>query len=60
MRGHLMLLAREGDGTAVGFVSEVATRHPDKEPEMFNYELGVDEPYRRRGIAAALLCALAN
>jgi ribosomal protein S18 acetylase RimI-like enzyme len=26
---------------------------------MFIYELGVDEPCRRRGIAAALLCALA-
>lgn len=30
-------------------------RHPDKEPEMFVYELGVDEAHRRRGIAAALL-----
>jgi hypothetical protein len=35
MQGHLMLLARAGDGTAVGFVSGVATRHPDKEPKMF-------------------------
>lgn len=60
MPGHLLLLARTADGTAVGFVSGVMMRHPDKEPEMFLYELGVDGPYRRRGIAAALLRALAR
>ncbi|WP_411731360.1 GNAT family N-acetyltransferase [Paeniglutamicibacter sp.] len=60
MPGHHLLLARTGDGTAVGFVSGVLMRHPDKEPEMFVYELGVDGPYRRRGIAAALLRALAR
>ncbi|MFL4472540.1 GNAT family N-acetyltransferase [Paeniglutamicibacter sp. MACA_103] len=59
MPGHHLLLARAGDRTAVGFVSGVVMRHPDKEPEMFVYELGVDEAHRRRGVAAALLRALA-
>ncbi|MBV1778599.1 GNAT family N-acetyltransferase [Paeniglutamicibacter sp. ABSL32-1] len=60
MPGHHLLLARGLDGTAVGFVSGVLMRHPDKEPEMFVYELGVGEAHRRRGIAAALLRALAR
>ncbi|MDO2936188.1 GNAT family N-acetyltransferase [Paeniglutamicibacter sulfureus] len=59
MPGHRLLLARTADGTAVGFVSGVVMRHPDKQPEMFVYELGVAESHRRRGIAAALLRALA-
>ena len=60
MPGHLLLLATTGSGQAVGFVSGVLMRHPDKEPEMFLYELGVDDAYRRRGIAAALIRALAR
>lgn len=59
MPGHRLLLARTPDGTAVGFVSGVLMRHPDKEPEMFVYELGVAQSHRRRGIATALLRALA-
>ncbi|GAA1879079.1 GNAT family N-acetyltransferase [Paeniglutamicibacter psychrophenolicus] len=59
MPGHHLLLARSGDGAAVGFVSGVVMRHPDKDAEMFVYELGVDEHFRQRGIAAALLRALA-
>ncbi|WP_235511490.1 N-acetyltransferase [Agromyces sp. Root81] len=46
------------DGAGVGFVSGVEMRHPDKDAEMFVYELGVDEAWRRRGIAKALLLAL--
>jgi ribosomal protein S18 acetylase RimI-like enzyme len=42
-----------------GFVSGVETLHPDKGREMFLYELGVAEPYRRRGTARALIEALA-
>lgn len=59
MPGHYLLLARSRDGTAVGFVSGVVMRHPDKDPEMFVYELGVDGSFRHRGIATALLRALA-
>ena len=36
-------------------MSGVETTHPDKGTEMFLYELGVDEPYRRRGIGRALV-----
>jgi ribosomal protein S18 acetylase RimI-like enzyme len=32
--------------------------HPDKGAEMFLYELGVDEPHRRQGVATALVEAL--
>ena len=34
--------------------------HPDKGTEMFLYELGVDEVFRGRGIATALVRALAD
>lgn len=56
--GHVVLLARGPDGHDVGFVSGVEMRHPDKEPEMFVHELGVEEGARRRGVASALLAAL--
>jgi len=56
--GHVLLMATDSDGAGIGFVSGVEMRHPDKEPEMFVYELGVDEAWRRRGIAKALLLAL--
>lgn len=56
--GHLILLARQPGGAGIGFVSGVDMRHPDKPPEMFVYELGVDEGWRRRGVASALLVAL--
>jgi len=46
------------DGVAAGFVSGVETTHPDKGTEMFLYELGVDEAYRRRGVGGALVAAL--
>src|SRR5271154_4692638 len=57
--GHHLLIAFE-DGHAVGFVSGVEVTHPDKGTEMFLYELAVDEPFRRRGIARALLQRLAE
>jgi ribosomal protein S18 acetylase RimI-like enzyme len=55
--GHHLLVAYE-DGGPVGFVSGVEMTHPDKGTEMFLYELGVDEPARRRGTGTALVQAL--
>jgi len=54
---HHLLVARE-DGEPAGFVSGVEMTHPDKGTEMFLYELGVEEPWRRRGIGSALVAAL--
>lgn len=52
---HHLLIASE-DGEPAGFVSAIELLHPDKErPEMFIYELGVDERFRRHGAATALL-----
>lgn len=56
--GHHLFLAREG-ADPVGFVSGVETVHPDKGTEMFLYELGVAEPFRRRGTGRALIGTLA-
>jgi ribosomal protein S18 acetylase RimI-like enzyme len=61
-QGHHLFLAYEGAGpvdSPVGFVSGVETVHPDKGTEMFLYELGVAEPYRRLGAGRALIQALA-
>lgn len=58
--GHHLLLAEDVRGTAVGFVSGVETTHPDKGTEMFLYELGVAERWRRRGVASRLIGALAD
>ena len=58
--GHHLLLAENPGGAAVGFVSGVETTHPDKGTEMFLYELGVDEAWRRRGVASRLIGALAD
>jgi ribosomal protein S18 acetylase RimI-like enzyme len=57
--GHHLFLARSG-ADPVGFVSGVETVHPDKGAEMFLYELGVAEPFRRRGIGRALIGTLAD
>ncbi len=56
---HHLLVAYE-DGEPAGFVTGVEMTHPDKGTEMFLYELGVDEAYRRRGIATDLVRALAD
>ncbi|MEU6660822.1 GNAT family N-acetyltransferase [Streptomyces sp. NPDC046821] len=57
---HLFLAYDAYDRQApVGFVSGVETIHPDKGVEMFLYELAVAEPFRRRGIARALVERLA-
>lgn len=54
---HHLFIAYE-DGEPVGFVSGVQMTHPDKGPEMFLYELAVDEDHRQRGIGTALVTAL--
>ena len=56
---HYLFVAYEGDAPA-GFVSGVLLVHPDKGREMFLYELAVDEAYRRRGYARALVERLAE
>ena len=55
--GSHLLVAYE-DGAPAGFVSGVEVTHPDKGTEMFLYELAVDEAFRRRGHARALIEAL--
>jgi ribosomal protein S18 acetylase RimI-like enzyme len=55
--GHHMLIAYV-DGEPAGFVSGVEMTHPDKGTEMFLYELGVGETYRRQGVGSALVDAL--
>ena len=52
--GHHLLVAYI-DGVAAGFVSGVEMTHPDKGTEMLVYEVAVDERYRNRGVARALL-----
>jgi ribosomal protein S18 acetylase RimI-like enzyme len=59
LQGHHLLVAFEEDAPA-GFVTGVEMTHPDKGTEMFLYELGVDEQFRGRGIATALVAALAD
>ncbi len=54
----MLLIARDRDNHPIGFVTGVEMRHPDKEPEIFVYELGVDDDWRRQGVATALLEAL--
>jgi len=49
-----------GNAVPIGMVSGVETTHPDKGTEMFLYELSVAESARRRGVAVALVRALAD
>lgn len=52
---HHLLIAYV-DHRPAGFVSGVELFHPDKpKSEMFLYELGVDEAFRGRGVATALV-----
>jgi ribosomal protein S18 acetylase RimI-like enzyme len=58
-RGHHLCVAYL-QGVPAGFVSGVELTHPDKGTEMFLYELGVDDAFRRRGVGRALVLALAE
>lgn len=57
--GHHLCIAYE-NGAAAGFVSGIEMTHPDKGTEMFLYELGVDDDFRKRGIGKALVTILAD
>jgi ribosomal protein S18 acetylase RimI-like enzyme len=59
LHGHHLLVAFE-EHVPAGFVTGVEMTHPDKGTEMFLNELGVDEQFRGRGIATALVSALAD
>lgn len=56
---HHLCIAYE-NGAPAGFVSGIEMTHPDKGTEMFLYELGVDDPFRGRGIGKALVANLAD
>src|SRR5918911_972428 len=54
------LLVAYVNGQPAGFISGVELTHPDKGTEMFLYELGVDEAFRRQGIGRQLTESLAT
>jgi ribosomal protein S18 acetylase RimI-like enzyme len=56
---HHLLIAYV-DGVPAGMATGVEMTHPDKGTELFLYEMGVDEPFRQRGIGQALVSALAD
>ena len=57
---HHLLIAYEDD-RPIGFLSAIELMHPDKtHPEMFIYELGVDERHRRRGAGSSLVSRIAE
>jgi ribosomal protein S18 acetylase RimI-like enzyme len=55
--GHHLLIAYLDDEPA-GMITGVEMTHPDKGTELFLYELGVEEAFRERGVAQALVTAL--
>ncbi len=55
---HFLLIGYENDEPA-GFLSAVELEHADEpRAEMFLYEVGVEERFRRRGIARALIAEM--
>jgi GNAT superfamily N-acetyltransferase len=52
------IAAAIADGRIIGFASGVHYLHPDKPAQMFINEVGVAEPWQRRGIGRALVDAL--
>lgn len=51
--GHELVFAAMG-GKIVGMASGTVLLHPDKQPAFFINEVGVNEDFRRRGIATSL------
>lgn len=51
--GHLLVFATV-EGEVAGFAFGTIIFHPDKPPGLFLNEVGVNEPFRRRGIASEL------
>jgi aminoglycoside 6'-N-acetyltransferase I len=51
---YRIFVARDGD-LVVGMATGFTHFHPDKDEEFFVNELGVDDAYRRQGIAERLL-----
>ena len=54
---YRIIVALDGD-LVVGMATGFSHFHPDKDEEFFVNELGVDDAYRRQGIATALMKAL--
>jgi len=52
-----LVVALDGD-TVVGMASGLVHFHPDKAPEFFVNEVGVDDGYLRRGIGRRLMAAI--
>jgi aminoglycoside 6'-N-acetyltransferase I len=54
---HLHLALAVTDGQVIGMCSGVTHHHPDKPTQWWIDELGVAEPWRRRGIGTRLVAA---
>lgn len=54
---HHLAVALDGE-TVVGMASALHYVHPDKPPEMYVNEVGVDPAYQNQGVGRALLKAL--
>lgn len=52
------LIFAVAEGVPVGFASGTVLLHPDKRPAFLVNEVGVEPPWRRRGVATALCGAL--
>lgn len=54
---HKIYVARDGD-LVIGMATGVIMLHPDKPPQLFIQEVGVDPKWQRRGIGRRLTQAL--
>ena len=55
--GHMLVFAT-ARGQVIGFASGTVILHPDKDPTLFINEVGVEDHWRRRGIATRLIADL--
>ena len=56
----LVLVALDGDNVSGGLTGHVLPQYYTQAPQFYLYDIAVDEPYRRRGIASGLLQALTS